>query len=35
MAVLPVFDCDALFGALDRQRRDRSLGWYELAAELW
>jgi hypothetical protein len=32
---LPVFDCDALFSALDAQRRDRGLGWYELADELW
>ena len=30
-----VFDCDALFNALDAQRRDRGLGWYELADELW
>jgi hypothetical protein len=35
MRVLPVFDCGALFGALDAQRRDRALGWYELADELW
>jgi hypothetical protein len=32
---LPVFDCDALFHALDEQRRDHGLGWYELADELW
>jgi hypothetical protein len=32
---LPVFDFDAFFGALDAQRRDRGLGWYELANELW
>jgi hypothetical protein len=32
---LPVFDCGALFDALDAQRRDRGLGWYELADELW
>ncbi len=32
---LPVFDCDALFNALDAQRRDRELSWYELADELW
>ncbi len=32
---LPVFDCDALFTALDAERRDRALGWYELADELW
>jgi len=35
MRALPVFDCGALFGALDAQRRDRGLGWYELADELW
>lgn len=33
--VLPVFDCGALFSTLDAQRRDRGLGWYELADELW
>lgn len=33
--VLPVFDCGALFDALDAQRRDHALGWYELAAEMW
>lgn len=32
---LPVFDCYALFNALDAQRRDLGLGWYELADELW
>ncbi len=32
---LPVFDCGALFSALDAQRRDRGLDWYGLAAELW
>jgi hypothetical protein len=35
MAALPVFDCDALFGALDAQRRDRGLTWMTLADELW
>jgi hypothetical protein len=35
MQALPVFDCGALFSALDGQRRDRGLGWYELADELW
>jgi hypothetical protein len=35
MRPLPVFDCDAFFNALDVQRRDRGLGWYELADELW
>lgn len=33
--VLPAFDCGALFGALDAQRRDRGLDWYALADELW
>jgi hypothetical protein len=32
---LPVFDCGALFSALDAQRRDRGLNWYTLADELW
>jgi acyl-CoA synthetase (AMP-forming)/AMP-acid ligase II len=31
----PVFDCGALFSALDAQRRDRGLDWYALAGELW
>lgn len=35
MLTLPVFDCDALFNALDGQRRDREMSWYELADELW
>lgn len=35
MQALPVFDCGALFAALDARRRDRGLGWYELADELW
>jgi hypothetical protein len=35
VADLPVFDCRALFSALDAQRRDRGLNWYELAGELW
>jgi hypothetical protein len=35
MPTLPVFDCDALFRALDAERRDRGWGWYELADELW
>lgn len=35
VGALPIFDCDALFKALDTQRRDRGLGWYELADELW
>jgi hypothetical protein len=32
---LPDFDCGALFGALDGQRRDRGLDWCQLADELW
>jgi hypothetical protein len=35
MRPVPVFDCGALFNALDAQRRDLGLGWYELADELW
>ena len=35
MRPLPVFDCDALFSALDAQRRDLGMGWYELADDLW
>ncbi len=35
MRSLPVFDCGALFNALDTQRRDLGLGWYDLADELW
>jgi hypothetical protein len=30
-----VFDCGALFGALDARRRALGLNWYELADELW
>jgi hypothetical protein len=30
-----VFDFDAFFEALDTQRRDRGLDWYELADQLW
>jgi hypothetical protein len=29
------FDFDAFFAALDAERRERGLGWYELADELW
>lgn len=32
---MPAFDCGALFTALDAARRERQLGWYELAHELW
>jgi hypothetical protein len=31
----PVFDFDAFFTACDAKRRDRGLGWYEFADELW
>ena len=30
-----VFDCAAFFDALDGRRRERGLGWRELADELW
>jgi hypothetical protein len=29
------FDCGALFDALDTRRRERGLGWFQLADELW
>jgi hypothetical protein len=35
MRPLPVFDCGALFDALDVERRERDMGRYELADELW
>jgi hypothetical protein len=35
VGALPRFDCDALYTALDAQRREHGLGWYELADELW
>lgn len=35
MGSRPAFDCGALFAALDAQRRERGLGWYELADEMW
>jgi hypothetical protein len=35
MTALATFDCSALFGALDEQRRDRGLTWTLLAEELW
>ena len=31
----PVFDFAAFFAAFDAERRDRGLGWYEFADELW
>ena len=30
-----VFDFEAFFGALDSARRERELGWYDLAEEMW
>ena len=35
MRALPLFDCGALFTALDAQRQARGLGWFDLADELW
>jgi hypothetical protein len=37
MRLLPVFDCGALYDALDAQRRGQGqgLGWYQLADLLW
>lgn len=35
MPTLPTFDIDAFYAALDTQRRERGLGWYDLADELW
>ena len=35
MPAVPVFDFAAFFGAFDAERRDRGLGWYEFADELW
>jgi hypothetical protein len=32
---LPNFDFDAFFAAFDTERRERRLGWYEFADELW
>jgi hypothetical protein len=32
---MPVFDFAAFFAAFDAKRRDRGLGWYEFADELW
>jgi hypothetical protein len=35
VAIMPVFDFAAFFAAFDAERRDRGLGWYEFADELW
>jgi len=35
VTALPVFDFAAFFAAFDGKRRDRGLGWYEFADELW
>ncbi len=35
MTALPIFDFPAFFAAFDAERRDRGLGWYEFADDLW
>jgi hypothetical protein len=35
VSALPVFDFAAFVAAFDARRRDRGLGWYEFADELW
>lgn len=35
MVPLPVFECGALYDALDQRRAADGLGWYDLADELW
>jgi len=35
VTALPVFDFAAFFAAFDTKRRERGLGWYEFADELW
>jgi hypothetical protein len=35
VSVAPVFDVAAFFGAVDAERERRSLGWYDVAGELW
>ena len=35
VTALPVFDFAAFFAAFDAERRDRGLGWYDFADELW
>ena len=35
MSAQPVFDCQALYDALDAERRIRKLDWFPLAAQLW
>ena len=35
VAALPVFDFAAFVAAFDAERRDRRMGWYEFADELW
>lgn len=35
MVTSPVLDFASFFGTLDAARRERGLGWYELADELW
>ena len=35
VSTLPVFDCGALFDALDAKRQEGGLGWYDVADVLW
>ena len=35
VSTLPVFDCGALFDALDARRQEAGLGWYDVADVLW
>jgi hypothetical protein len=35
MQPLPTFDCTAMYDALDTERQERGMGWYELADVLW
>ncbi len=35
MLAVPVFDFAGFFAAVDIERRDRGLGWYDVADELW
>lgn len=35
MLVVPVFDFAAFFTAVDTERRNRGLGWYDVADDLW
>jgi hypothetical protein len=35
VTALPVFDFATFVAAFDAERRERGLGWYEFADELW